>query len=183
MSSPQELKTNWLKRRWFDFRNGHSTYLIFVVQFVQFIVITYQLYIADSPLNTVFSDMTHWVAFFVLTYIPAAIVAGHIHRKRQMGTDQAQQIDVNPLSYKTVITDGKESLYTLRVNRLAYLLQLKNMRINNQIAEALNNATGSKIETWTEQDMEQVHEFAKISKALESGEDVRTVRFREYEIK
>lgn len=183
MSKPQELRTSWLKRRWFDFRNGHSTYLIFVIQFAQFVVVTYQLYIANAGFGHLFPTIGHWVAFFAVTYIPAATFAGHIHRKKQMGTDQAQQIDVNPISYKTVITDGKESLYTYRLNRISYDLQMKSMDINNQIAQALNSQFGSKIPLWNAQDFKQLEEFKKITSALEKGEDVREIAFKEYEIK
>lgn len=179
MSSQQELRSSWLKRRWFDFRNGHSTYLIFVIQFAQFVVITYQLYVVNSSVNNFIPSIYHWVAFFIATYLPAAIIAGHVHRKRQMATDQAQQIDVNPLSYKTVIQNGKEALYTLRLNRLSYLLQEKSMRINNQIAFALNTKFNASIEYWEDKDIEQIREFRRITEALERGEDVRDVNFKE----
>lgn len=177
--SDSNLRSNWLKRRWFDFRNGHQTYLIFVIQFAQFIVITYQLYVVNTSANSVLPTIYHWVAFFILTYIPAAVIAGHIHRKRQMATDQAQQIDVNPLSYKTVITNGREALYTLRLNRLTYKLQEKGMRINNQTAYILNTKFGSQIEYWSDADIEQIREFGKITEALENGKDIRDVDFKE----
>jgi len=40
------MKTkDFLRRRWYDFRLGHTTYLVFIISFSNFILIFYNLYL------------------------------------------------------------------------------------------------------------------------------------------
>ena len=39
------MKNGWLRRRWLDFRFGHSIYLIFALSFINFILIFHRLLI------------------------------------------------------------------------------------------------------------------------------------------
>lgn len=39
------MNEGWFRRRWWEFRQGHSVYLIFVLTFVNFILIAYRLLI------------------------------------------------------------------------------------------------------------------------------------------
>ncbi len=71
------LNKAWMSRRWFDFRLGHSTYLIFALSFGNFVLIFHRLFIERVPaLNEIFSSLWIFVFVFILAYIPIAIIIG-----------------------------------------------------------------------------------------------------------
>ncbi len=95
------MRSNWIKRRWFDFRQGHSLYLIFVLTFSNFVLIFHRLLIERVPaLEQIFSDLWVFIVVFVLAYLPIAILVGAWHRKRQLRIDQEFQIRENPMLAK-----------------------------------------------------------------------------------
>jgi len=72
-----------MRGRWFDFRQGHSLYLIFALTFSNFILIFHRLLIERVPaLEQIFSNLWMFIAVFVLAYIPVAILVGAWHRKK-----------------------------------------------------------------------------------------------------
>jgi predicted permease len=81
--------SDWFRRRWLDFRNGHSIYLIFVLTFANFITIQYKLLIDQIPyLAGVFNNIIFFAIVFVLMYVPIGIVLGYWHRKTQWKVEQ-----------------------------------------------------------------------------------------------
>jgi hypothetical protein len=81
--------SDWFRRRWLDFRNGHSIYLIFVLTFANFITIQYKLLIDQIPyLAGVFNNIILFAIVFVLMYVPIGIVLGYWHRKTQWKVEQ-----------------------------------------------------------------------------------------------
>ncbi len=75
----------WIRRRWFDFRNGHATYLIFLLAFGNFVLIFYRLLIEQvSIFEVIFPSLWIFALVFILVYIPAAILIGAWHRKTQL---------------------------------------------------------------------------------------------------
>jgi len=95
------MRSNWIKRRWFDFRQGHSLYLIFVLTFSNFVLIFHRLLIERIPaLEQIFSGLWVFVVVFVLAYFPIAIIVGAWHRKRQLRIDAEYQILENPMLAK-----------------------------------------------------------------------------------
>lgn len=82
-------RSNWVRRRWLDFRQGHTIYLIFLMTFANFITIQYALLIDRIPtLNSIFSNLWIFATIFVAAYIPLAIVIGNWHRKSQWKIEQ-----------------------------------------------------------------------------------------------
>ena len=83
------FRSDWFRRRWLDFRNGHSIYLIFVLTFANFITIQYKLLIDQIPyLAGVFNNIIIFAILFVLMYVPIGIVLGYWHRKTQWKVEQ-----------------------------------------------------------------------------------------------
>ena len=81
--------SDWFRRRWLDFRNGHSIYLIFVLTFANFITIQYKLLIDQIPyLAGVFNNIILFAIVFVLMYVPIGIALGYWHRKTQWKVEQ-----------------------------------------------------------------------------------------------
>jgi len=92
------MKKGWMRRRWFDFRQGHSIYLIFLLSFSNFILIFHRLLIEKVDfLNEIFSELWVFVVVFVLVYIPIAIAIGAWHRRTQLKVDAEVAIRQNPL--------------------------------------------------------------------------------------
>jgi len=78
------LTSHYIRRRWLDFRNGHGIYLIFLMTFVNFILIGYNFAIKKSPiLSEFFGDTLFFAVVFILIYIPLAIIIGYYHRRHQ----------------------------------------------------------------------------------------------------
>jgi len=97
------MNENWMRRRWFDFRQGHSYYLIFVLSFGNFILIFHRLFIERIPaLNEILGNLGIFVIIFVLLYIPIAIIIGTWHRKSQMKIDVDLALRQNPLFAKMI---------------------------------------------------------------------------------
>ena len=95
------MKNSWFRRRWFDFRQGHSIYLIFLITFANFILIFHRLLIERVEiLNEIFSDLWVFVVVFVLIYIPLSVVIGAWHRKNQMSIETEVALRQNPLFAK-----------------------------------------------------------------------------------
>jgi 5-bromo-4-chloroindolyl phosphate hydrolysis protein len=92
------MESAWIRRRWFDFRQGHSMYLIFAMAFANFILIFYRLLIERVEiLGQIFSSLWIFVIVFVGIYIPVAGLIGYWHRKTQLRVEQDQSMRQNPL--------------------------------------------------------------------------------------
>lgn len=88
----------WLRRRWFEFRQGHSIYLAFILSLTNFILITYRLLIEKVPfLQDVFSNLWIFVILFIVIYIPAAILIGRWHTLTQLKVETTIGMLENPL--------------------------------------------------------------------------------------
>ena len=83
------MSNEWIRRRWLDFRFGHSVYLIFALTFVNFVLIFHRLLIERVEiLSEVFSSLWVFSLVFVLSYIPISIAIGAWHRKTQLKVEK-----------------------------------------------------------------------------------------------
>jgi ABC-type multidrug transport system fused ATPase/permease subunit len=88
-------RNSWVRRRWLDFRQGHTIYLVFAMTFLNFITIQYALLIDRVPvLSSIFSMWTFAIIFLV-AYVPLAIVIGYWHRKSQWKIEQEAMFSEN----------------------------------------------------------------------------------------
>lgn len=89
-------RSTWARRRWLDFRQGHSVYLIFLMTFANFIIIQYALLVERIPiLGSIFPNLWIFAALFVSAYVPIAIVIGYWHRKTQWKIEQEAMFSEN----------------------------------------------------------------------------------------
>ncbi len=87
----------WIRRRWFDFRQGHAIYLIFLLTFANFVLIFYRLLIEKIPiLEEIFSNLWMFIVIFILIYIPIAILIGHWHNTTQLKIEIDRMVRENP---------------------------------------------------------------------------------------
>ena len=93
------------RRRWWEFRQGHTVYLIFLLTFVNFILIAYRLLIERV---TFFKDLVPelWIfaLMFILIYVPAAILIGYWHRRTQLRVETTIINQQNPILAKMIRT-------------------------------------------------------------------------------
>lgn len=90
-------KQNWIKRRWFDFRLGHTTYLTFLLAFGNFILIFHRLFIERLGIELY---LWQFVLVFGLAYLPLAVGIGAWHRKTQVRVETEQMLNQNPMMAK-----------------------------------------------------------------------------------
>jgi len=92
------IKENALRRIWLDGRNGHTVYLMFLLGFLNFIIITYA-YLIEG--NTIFEklDLELWSfgIILIILYVPISILIGRWHKRTQLRTDMTFSIIHNPM--------------------------------------------------------------------------------------
>ncbi len=95
------MNEGWGRRRWWEFRQGHSIYLIFILTFINFILISYRLLIEQIPLfKQLLPELWIFVVLFLVFYIPAAILIGYWHRKTQLRVENTLSLQQNPFMAK-----------------------------------------------------------------------------------
>ena len=131
-----EMSSSWLRRRWFDFRLGHSVYLIFILSFSNFILIFHRLLIERVDfLNGFFSELWIFVLIFVVIYFPISIAVGAWHRKTQIKVENEQALLNNPFMARNFrmmidIIEGKASKEEIEKFR-EFLTKIENKSDNN----------------------------------------------------
>ena len=111
----KSLASNWTRRRWLDFRNGHSIYLIFLMTFANFVTIQYGLLIDQVPyLKSLFESIWIFAVIFVSAYVPIAIVIRYWHRKTKWRVEQQALFKENEIGatmwlFVIDLIDGKIS--------------------------------------------------------------------------
>ncbi len=95
------MEQGWLRKRWWEFRQGHSVYLIFILTFVNFILISYRLLIERIPMfQKLLPDLWIFVLIFLIIYIPSSILIGYWHRKTQLKVEATINMQQNPMFAK-----------------------------------------------------------------------------------
>jgi len=89
------VKNKYIRRRWLDFRNGHSIYLVFLLTLVNFILIVYNFAILKLPFIPSFLNLPLFLLIFFLVYIPAAILIGYWHRRNQYAVENEAMVQEN----------------------------------------------------------------------------------------
>lgn len=95
------MSEGWFRQRWWEFRTGHSTYLIFLLTFVNFVLIAYRLLIEKvSFFQEIFPDLWIFAIIFLAVYIPASIIIGYWHRRTQLKIENTIHMQENPFYAK-----------------------------------------------------------------------------------
>lgn len=95
MSKYLKINQRFIRRRWLDFRNGHSIYLIFLLTFTNFILITYNFAIKQIPIIGDTVSLPLFIVLFALFYIPVSMLIGYWHRKHQYSVENEALINQN----------------------------------------------------------------------------------------
>jgi hypothetical protein len=95
------MQDGWMRSRWWEFRVGHSTYLIFLLTFMNFILISHRLLIERIPfLQEILPDLGTYMVLFLIVYIPLSVIIGFYHRKTQLKVEQTLTMQENPFIAK-----------------------------------------------------------------------------------
>jgi len=99
------MDQGWIRRRWWEFRQGHSIYLIFMLTFINFILISYRLLIEKIAIfKELIPELWIFALIFILAYIPAAILVGVWHRRTQLRVETTLVNQQNPVLAKMIRT-------------------------------------------------------------------------------
>jgi len=100
-----KFEKSYIKRRWFDGRTGTTTYLLFGLTLMNFILITYRFLIEENTLfQNLISDLTLFSIIFIVAYVPISIIIGYWHRKTQWKVELAIKQLENPINAKMIRT-------------------------------------------------------------------------------
>jgi|TARA_B110000467_G_C18154900_1_gene386263 uncharacterized protein YneF (UPF0154 family) len=90
---------------WYDARTGSTVYLLFVLSFVNFILITYRYLLETDPqTEELFSNLWIFGIIFLVTYIPASILIGFWHRRTQLSVENYIRQKESPFFCKLIRT-------------------------------------------------------------------------------
>ncbi len=91
----------WIRRRWWDVRTGHTTYLMLALTFVNFILIAYRFLIENDPTTkAIFSNLWIFITIFLILYIPVSTLIGYWHRRTQLSVETTLKRLEDPLFAK-----------------------------------------------------------------------------------
>ena len=86
-----------LRDIWIYFKTGHSGYLVYLLSLMNFVVLQHRLLISYIPiLSRYLNQLSTFILFFIVTYIPLAVVIGFFEfqkgemRRRPMLTPYIQ---------------------------------------------------------------------------------------------
>ena len=92
---------NFLRKIWWASRIGHSTYLMFLLAFSNFIIITYSYLLEGNAFFEKYvSDLWVFSIIFVVLYIPASILIGRWHTNTQISVEMTIRGYNNPIQAK-----------------------------------------------------------------------------------
>jgi len=99
------INQGWGRRRWWEFRQGHSIYLIFMLTFVNFILISYRLLIERVAIfKELIPELWIFGLLFIVCYIPAATLIGFWHRRTQLRVETTIVNQQNPVLARMIRT-------------------------------------------------------------------------------
>ncbi len=135
-----------MRRRWFDFRTGHSMYLIFLLAFGNFVLIFYRLLVEQvSWIEAIFPSLWIFILVFVIAYIPLSIVIGVWHRKTQLRVESDLAFEQFPFLARSFgmlmdIIEGKASKEDIQTFRNF----LKSIEIGKDSKKKKDNSNSEK---------------------------------------
>lgn len=129
-----KLTSDFVKRRWLEFRHGYSGYLVFALNFSVFTTTGYLVFKIEFPDVPIFI----FAVLVGIIVVPLAIIIGNNHVKKQFPTDFVVQTENNIYTYK-LVPNSKEELFfkmmLLQAETLLSILQKSDDKDKKLIAE------------------------------------------------
>lgn len=96
---------DWARRRWWEFRQGHGIYLVFVLTFINFILISYRLLIEKVTIfKEIVPELWIFALLFIIIYAPSAVLIGYWHRRTQLRVETTMIQQQNPIFTRMIRT-------------------------------------------------------------------------------
>ncbi len=97
------MQKNLLRKMWWDGRMGHTTYLMFSLQLVNFLLIVYTYLIEGEQIfQTFLSDLWLFGTIFMIFYIPISILIGKWHTETQISVEMTMKMYEDPITARMV---------------------------------------------------------------------------------
>jgi len=98
------MGSEFVQRRWLEFRIGFSTYLVFIFTFANFMLILYGLtdWFDDIP-------FTYFGILLVVIITPSAIVIGNLHNRKQLPVE-GKVTSIHHAYRDVIVPESKETL-------------------------------------------------------------------------
>lgn len=96
---------------WWDGRMGHSSYLMFALQLVNFLLITYNFLIEGNKIFEAFiTDLWVFVTIVTIFYIPISILIGKWHTDTQIKEEMQMKMFQDPITARMIrgLLDAKQ---------------------------------------------------------------------------
>lgn len=140
------MDKDWLGRRWYEFRTGYQTYIVFLFGFSNFMLILYNF-------TPVFKDTLPLEIFAVIIFgviVPVGVAIGYFHNKRQVPTESKIQT-INHAYRDKIVPESKETFQTQQAIFNQQYLKFQNelLQFQTKLAKKqckLNNAIVDKFD-------------------------------------
>jgi hypothetical protein len=97
------MQKNLLRKMWWDGRMGHANYLMFSLQFINFILIAYHFLIEGNEIFEIFLfDLWVFGTIFIICYLPISILIGRWHTNTQLRVDYEIRMFEDPKFAKMI---------------------------------------------------------------------------------
>ena len=104
------IPRNFVRKFWWDGRMGHTTYLMFLLTIVNFMIIAYNFLLEGNEFFEKFEEYL-WLfgIIFLVLYVPVGILIGRWHVNTQLSVELEMRMLENPIMAKMVrgILDDK----------------------------------------------------------------------------
>ena len=97
------MQKNLLRKMWWDGRMGHSSYLMFALQLLNFLLITYNFLIeGNKNFETFITDLWVFATIVIIFYIPISILIGKWHTDTQIKVEMEIKMFQDPIMAKMI---------------------------------------------------------------------------------
>ena len=130
------MQKNFFKKMWWNGRMGHSSYLMFALQLVNFLLITYHFLIEGNKVFTTFiTDLWVFVTIVIIFYIPISILIGKWHTDTQIREEMKMKMFQDPIMAKMVkglldVKEGKSDKNEINEFR-EFLIEIEKKTLKN----------------------------------------------------
>lgn len=177
------VEIKWIGRRWYEFRMGYQTYMVFLFGFSNFILILYNF----APQFKEMMPIHYFVVISFVIIVPIAITIGRYHNKSQVPTES--KIQTAGYAYRDVIVPNSKEIFAAKAtifsldlsswqieyNKWQLALNKKQFKIINALAEKAGIT-----DTFTSEDFSMIDRMSLEFDKLAAETNVWKMRNKQY---
>lgn len=148
-----------LQKLWQSFRIGQTTYIAYGIGLINFTLILYRLAGIDQYIEPI-----PFAVLLVIIMIPAGVLVGYFHIKKQMPTETKIMAHNNPYIYRAVpfskeTMNLKTMLWQFDFNKINNDFMKLQVEMNKKLWNGMNELSGKQL--FTNEDMLRVDKLKK----------------------